>query len=315
MHEAAPVLAVEARGVVFSYGARRALDGFTLAVPKGSLFGLLGPNGSGKSTFLSLVAEMRAPSEGALRVLGEAPRAALRRRVGVVSQESSLDPLMTPREVLVLFGRLYGLSRDEARARADRLLTAVGLAGRAADRIDTLSGGMRRRLEAARALLHEPELLVLDEPTTGIDAAEREAFWKLVRDARDRGTTVLFATNDLAEADAVCELAAFVRDGRVLAAGTPSELKRGLRSETVVVGWADPTDGELEAVRRLPETGDVVQDGDTVRVSTDDASILVPKLFALAGRRITSVQIHPTTLADAYFAHVGGRVREREGVI
>lgn len=306
--------AVEARGIVFAYGGRRALDGFTLAVPRGSLFGLLGPNGSGKSTFLSLVAEMRPPPEGSLRVLGEPPRLGLRRRVGVVFQESSLDPLMTPREVLGLFARLYGLQRKEARDRAERLLAAVGLAERADDRIDTLSGGMRRRLEAARALLHEPELLVLDEPTTGIDAAERQAFWALVREARERGTTVLFATNDLAEADAVCELAAFVRDGRVVASGTPAELKRGLRAETVVVGWKAPSDEELAALRALPETGEVVRDGDTVRVSTDDASILVPKLFAVAGRRITSVQIHPTTLADAYFAHVGSRVGERTEV-
>ncbi|GBD23456.1 Daunorubicin/doxorubicin resistance ATP-binding protein DrrA [bacterium HR29] len=306
--------AVEARGVVFAYGGRRALDGLTLEVPRGSIFGLLGPNGSGKSTFLSLVAEMRPPPEGSLRVLGEPPRRALRRRVGVVFQENSLDPLMTPREVLGLFARLYGLRKEEARDRAERLLAAVGLAERADDRIDTLSGGMRRRLEAARALLHEPDLLVLDEPTTGVDAAERQAFWALALEARERGTTVLFATNDLAEADAVCELAAFVRDGRVVACGTPAELKRGLRGETVVVDWRDPSEEELAALGALPEAGEVVRDGDTVRVSTDDASVLVPKLFALAGRRITSVQIHPTTLADAYFAHVGGRVREREGI-
>lgn len=314
MADAGLVLAVEARGIVYRYGERRALDEFSLEVPKGSVFGLLGPNGSGKSTFLALLAEMVPPPEGAFHIFGAPPHRSLRRRIGFVFQEGSLDPSMTPREVLALFGRLYGLSPGVTRERSRKLMAAVGLTERMDERIDTLSGGMRRRLEAARALLHEPELLVLDEPTTGIDAEERQAFWSLVEDVRRRGATVLFATNDLAEADSVCDIAAFVRDGRVVACGTPGDLKRGLRAETVVVDWVAPEETDLAAVRRWPEVGDVIQDGTTVRVSTSDASVLVPKLFALAGRRITSVHIQPTTLADAYFAHVGVRLRSPEGV-
>lgn len=314
MVDAGPALAVEARGIVYRYGDRRALDGFSLEVPVGSVFGLLGPNGSGKSTFLALLAEMIPPPEGEFRIFGMPPQRALRRRIGFVFQENSLDPSMTPREVLTLFGRLYGLSAGAIREQSRKLMEAVGLADRMEERVDTLSGGMRRRLEAARALLHEPELLVLDEPTTGIDAEERQAFWSLVDDARHRGATVLFATNDLAEADSVCDIAAFVRDGRVVACGTPAELKRGLRAETVVVEWVDPEEADLRTVRYWPEVGDVIQDGGTVRFSTNDASVLVPKLFALAGRRITSVHIQPTTLVDAYFAHIGKRIRSPEGV-
>lgn len=301
---------VEAEGVVYRYGERRALDGFDLVVPQGTILGLLGPNGSGKSTFLSLIAGMEHPHEGRLRLFGEPPHRLLRRRIGVVFQESTLDPSMTARETLLLFARLYGLDRLLARQRTRELLDAVGLGPRADSPVGTLSGGMRRRLEAARALLHRPELLVLDEPTTGIDPAERQAFWQLVRAARDEGATVLLATNDLAEADSVCELAAFVRAGRVIAHGTPAELKRGLRSETVVVGWQSPSAEELLEVSSWREVGEVTSNGEAVRVSTDDASLLVPKLFGLAGKRIVSVQIHPTTLEDAYFAYVGGRPQE-----
>lgn len=302
---ATPVL--RAREIVHRYRDRVALDGFTLEVPPGTIFGLLGPNGSGKSTFLSLVAAQEQPQAGDLSCWGEPPRRAFRRRIGVVFQEGSLDPLMTSAELLQLFARLYGLPRGLARSRVRALLEQVGLAGRARDRIATLSGGMRRRLELARALLHEPELLVLDEPTTGIDAEEREAIWELLAAARERGATVLFATNDLVEADRVCDRAAFIRAGRVVAVGTPEELKRGLRAETVAVTWECPREEELAQVESWDSVGEVAREGDTVLISTDDARTLIPRLFELAGRRISAVSIHPTTLADAYFAHVGRR--------
>ncbi len=299
---------VSARGIVHRYQDRVALDGLTLDIPAGTIFGLLGPNGSGKSTFLSLVAAQEAPQGGELRCWGEPPQRAFRARIGVVFQEGALDPLMTPAELLRLFARLYALPRERAGKRIPELLELVGLAARAGDRIATLSGGMRRRLEVARALLHEPDLLVLDEPTTGIDAEEREAIWSLLRQARDRGATVLFATNDLAEADQVCDVAAFLRSGQVVAVGTPAELKRGLRAETVAVTWDTPAEAELATVASWPMVGEVARDGETVLISTDDARTLIPRLFELAGRRITAVSIHATTLADAYFAHVGRRI-------
>lgn len=300
---------IEARGIHHRYGQRVALNGFDLHVPAGSIFGLLGPNGSGKSTFLALLAAMESPAEGALRVFGEAPRPVLRARVGTVFQENAQDPLMTPLETMELAARLFDVPRGIARERAGGLLERFGLATRERDPIATLSGGMRRRLEVARALVHEPKLLLLDEPTTGVDPGERRNLWDAVSEAAtarpDR--TVVLASNDLAEADSICDFVAFLEAGAVVASAPPAELKRGLRAESVRLTWPSATDEHLHAVSGWPGTGDLVRDGDEVRLTTDDASGLVPRLFELAPGQILSVGIRPSTLEDAYFHHVRGR--------
>ena len=273
------------------------------------MFGLLGPNGSGKSTFVTMVAAMDAPPAGELRVFGEAPAAALRARVGTVFQENAQDPLMTVRETLALSGKLFGLSRQQIGERATRLLGEFGLGDRGGDAISALSGGMRRRLEMARALMHDPELLLLDEPTTGVDPDERKALWGALLE-RERGNrTVLLATNDLAEADAVCDQVAFVRDGRVVAAGTPAELKRGLKRESLIVTWPDVTDAQIAEVAGWPGSGSVTRDRDSLHISVDDASAFVPRLFAAANGGIRALSIETSSLEDAYFVHVGQRAR------
>ena len=300
-------LIVEARDLVRVYGERRALDGLTLAVPVGSVFGLLGPNGSGKSTFVSLLAAMVQPDEGELRVFGLAPTAALRARVGTVFQENAQDPLLSCGEYLGLAGRLFGVPRRTLRARAVGLLAIFGLSERAADPIANLSGGMRRRLDMARALLHEPELLILDEPTTGVDPDERRALWAALLGSERGSRTILLATNDLSEADAVCDRVAFLRDGRVVATGTPAELKRNLRKEALRVSW-EASAGQLAEVAGWSATGDVARDGETLHLTVDDATTFIPQLFAYAPGEIRSVSIQPATLEDAYFQHVGRRL-------
>jgi len=293
---------IEARGVVHRYGERRALDGFDLEVPPASVFGLLGPNGSGKSTFVALVAAMERPSQGSLTVFGREPSAPLRARVGTVFQENAQDPLMSVDETVWLAGRLFGVPRAALRDRARALLAAFGLGERRGDAVSTLSGGMRRRLEMARALVHDPELVLLDEPTTGVDPGERRALWDAVLGERRR--TILVATNDLAEADSVCDHVAFIKDGRVLAAGKPADLKRGLRREAVRLTWHEPTEEQLREVGRWPGTGGVTCDGQTVHITADDASALVPRLFELAPGAIRSVTIEASSLEDAYFQFV-----------
>ncbi len=305
--------AIEARDIVRSYGERRALDHFSLEVPAGSVFGLLGPNGSGKSTFITLVAGAEQPPSGSLRILGEQPHPALRARVGTVFQENAQDPLMRVGETLQLAGSLFGLSRQQATARATELLEVFGLRGRANDPVSALSGGMRRRLEMARALLHDPELLLLDEPTTGVDPEERRALWDaLLHGARGR-RTILLATNDLAEADDVCEQVAFIQSGRVVATGTPEELKRGLRREAVRLTWEGVTADELAKIASWPGTGDVTRQGDLVHVTVDDASVFVPRVFELGGHAIRSVSIEQSSLEDAYFQYVSGRTPAEVG--
>ena len=304
-----PHAIIEARGVGLSYGSRRALDALDLVVPAGSVFGLLGPNGSGKSSFISLLAAMEQPAEGTLRILGESPRAALRARVGTVFQENALDPLMSVRETLTLAGRLFAMSRDLIARRTERLLSEFGLAERLDDHISTLSGGMRRRLEMARALLHDPELLLLDEPTTGVDPDERKALWTALLQGEKGRRTILLATNDLAEADSVCDQVAFLRLGSVVAAGAPDQLKRGLKREAVRLTWDSPTDAALAEIATWAGSGEVTREGNDVHITVDDASAFVPRLFALAPHAIHAIRIEESSLEDAYFQHVGARAR------
>ncbi len=300
--------AIEAVGISHAFGKRRALDEFDLQVPLGGAFGLLGPNGSGKSTFVSLAAAAQQPQSGSLSVLGQPPHARLRRRIGTVFQESSLDPSMTPADLLGFFARLWGAARGEPVTTA---LALAGLSGRADDRIGTLSGGMRRRLEVARALLHQPELLLLDEPTSGVDSAEREALWQALL-AGGAARTIVLATNDLAEAESVCDRVAFISQGRVVATGTPAELKRGLRRETVHLDWPGMPAEALGAIAAWHDAASPAWDGGELRIPADDGATLVPRLFAL-GHGIRAVRVERATLQDAYFQHVGrGRAEAAE---
>jgi len=303
----APPLAAQAEGVSFSYEDRPALDGLSLSVPAGSVFGLLGPNGSGKSTLLSLIDGLRAPDAGAIRVLGEPPSPGLRARIGFLFQETSLDPLMTVRETLWLHGRLYGVPASALKKRLGEMLDAVGLAGRAGSLTRTLSGGMKRRLELARALLPRPQLLLLDEPTTGLDPDSDQALWTHLLEINREGTTVLLATNKVAEADRYCHRVAFIHLGRLAAEGSPEELKAGLKHDGV---WAEG-DFTPEFVDRLagwPDVGRLTWAPPVLHVTVDSASAFVPRLFQEAGQSITGVRLREATLEDAYFDIVGAAV-------
>lgn len=304
-----PAQVIDARDLSFSYGDRRALDHFSLSVPRGSVFGLLGPNGSGKSTFVTMLAAMEPPASGVILAFGQHPSAKLRARAGTVFQENAADPLMTVAETLWLSGRLFGLGRSLIETRMSELLRLFGLASREHDATASLSGGMRRRLEMCRALLHDPELLLLDEPTTGVDPEERRALWDALLRRRDGQRTIVLATNDLGEADAVCDMVAFVQAGRVIAAGAPEELKRGLRRESVRLEWEAPSPEQLKQVQEWAGVGDLVQDGAIIHVTVDDAATFVPRLFTIAGAGIRSVAIDKASLEDAYFQHVS---RHRE---
>ncbi|PFG75111.1 ABC transporter ATP-binding protein [Tepidiforma thermophila] len=299
--------AVVAEGVRRQYGERVALDGFSLEVPEGSVFGVLGPNGSGKSTFLALVAGAERPPEGSLTILGGPPTRSVRARIGTVFQENASDPLMTPLEYLLFAAGLFGVTGRAARERSADLLERFGLAARANDPISTLSGGMRRRLEVARALLHRPALLLLDEPTTGVDPEERKLLWETVLAERG-GATVLLATNDLHEADAVCDLVAFVQAGRVVATGSPAELKRNLRKQTVRVELHSAS-SEVEArIAELAGADNVAAANGELLLTTDDAPALAAQLLAAVGTAIRGLRIDEASLEDAYFQFVQRRM-------
>jgi ABC-2 type transport system ATP-binding protein len=238
--------AVEATGLVKRYGGRtgdvEAVRGVDLRVHEGEVFGFLGPNGAGKSTTMRMLTTLLSITEGSARVAGrDVAREpdAVRRRIGVALQEAGLDPRQTGRELLVLQARLFGLSARQAAERTNELLALVELEDAADRSIKGYSGGMKRRLDLASALVHEPEVLFLDEPTTGLDPASRLTVWDEVRRINARGTTVFLTTQYLEEADALCERLAIIDDGRIVREGTPEGLKAELRERCGLD--ADPT--------------------------------------------------------------------------
>jgi ABC-2 type transport system ATP-binding protein len=231
--------AVVADGLVKTYGGRgdtvEAVRGVDLRVERGEVFGFLGPNGAGKSTTVRMLTTLLTITSGTATVAGlDVAREpdAVRRRIGVALQEAGLDPRQTGRELLELQGRLFDLSPREAAARAEELLELVELTDAADRRIKSYSGGMKRRLDLASALVHLPEVLFLDEPTTGLDPASRVTVWDEVRRINERGTTVFLTTQYLEEADQLCDRLAIIDDGRIVRDGTPAQLKAELRERT-----------------------------------------------------------------------------------
>ncbi|MEX2246078.1 MAG: ABC transporter ATP-binding protein [Dehalococcoidia bacterium] len=306
----ADATAIDIDTLSFSYGEQVALDTLSLRVAVGAVFGLLGPNGSGKSTLLSLLTERRRPQSGTIRLLGEPLTARLRARMGVVFQEPSLDPHMTVIETMRLQARLFALPGAAATRRTAQLLDTVGLADRGSALTATLSGGMKRRLELARALIADPELLLLDEPTLALDPESKQRLWAHLREANAAGLTLLVATNDVQEAERYCGTVALLSAGKLVAQGAPSELRHGLRREAVRIEWRDgavPDDGLLEA---LPGAGQIRRAGQVAHVTVDAAAPFLARLFERAGERIHAVRIEESTLEDVYFQLVGRAISQ-----
>ena len=236
---ARPVIQVE--GLRHLYNGRPALDGVSFDVRPAEIFGLLGPNGSGKTTMFRILSTLMLPSGGRALIQGcdaATNPTALRRHIGVVFQAQSIDIKLSAEENLRHVGHLYGLRGAALKARIREMLGRVGLLERAKDRAETFSGGMQRRLELAKGLLHHPSVLLLDEPTTGLDPQNRANLWQHVRGLRASGTTVFLTTHYLEEADELADRVAIVDHGHVVAEGTPNELKRAMASSTIVIETA-----------------------------------------------------------------------------
>jgi ABC-2 type transport system ATP-binding protein len=313
MHRATPgEAAISVTGLVKSFGDLRALDGVDLYVPAGSVLGLLGPNGAGKTTAVRVLTTLLKPDAGTVLVTGldvVRDAAELRGRIGLAGQYAAVDENLTGLENLVMVGRLYGMRRTEAKRRGQELLMRFDLV-EAADRpAKTYSGGMRRRLDLAAALVARPPVLFLDEPTTGLDPRSRLEVWATIEGLVAEGTTVLLTTQYLDEADRLADLIAVIDRGRVIAEGTPDELKDRVGGERLEVHLADAS-AVATAVRALAPMSDEppVADGETVRLPVSRRSgTIVEAVRRLddAGVAVDDLGLRRPTLDDVFLALTG----------
>ena len=314
---------IETDGLRKSFKTRRgvveAVKGVDLRVGSGEIFGFLGPNGAGKTTTMRMLTTLLPPTSGEARVVGhnlanESER--VREKIGYVSQAGGVEDGATGRENLVLQGRLYGLDKATARARTDDLLTTLQLDSIADRPGSTYSGGQRRRLDIALGLVHQPTLLFLDEPTTGLDPQSRARLWDEVRHLRDGGTTIFLTTHYLDEADALCDRLAIIDDGRIVVEGTPDALKRQIAGDVVTLGL-DTQDGALERAQALLQSQPFVREltiEDTVlRLYVEQGETALPAILRVldgAGLTLRSIALARSTLDDVFLRQTGRSLRE-----
>jgi daunorubicin resistance ABC transporter ATP-binding subunit len=306
--------AIEVRGLRKSFGEVVALDGLALAVDAGSVFGLLGPNGAGKTTLVRVLATLLEPDGGHATVLGHdvvAEPLAVRRRIGLAGQAAAVDEELSGRENLEMIGRLYRLPGAQARLRAREVLGRFRLTDAADRRVATYSGGMRRRLDLGASLVGRPPVLLLDEPTTGLDPRSRLELWSVIDELRREGTTVLLTTQNLDEADRLAQRIAVVDHGRIAAHGTPTELKAAIGAEVLLVRTRDPASAR-EACLILSDLA--TGDGPAVDAATGEIRFVVtdPSASAEAIRRldaqrlpIAAIELQRPSLDDVFLTLTG----------
>jgi ABC-2 type transport system ATP-binding protein len=315
---------IEAEGLRKTYKPSvRALDGLSFSVPVGSVFALLGPNGAGKTTTVRILTTLARPDSGSARVAGIdvlADPGRVRSVIGAVSQHSGAVSLLSGRENLALQGKLHGMRGRALHSQVTGLLGQFGLADAAGRPVRTYSGGMRRRLDIATVLVHRPAVLFLDEPTTGLDPEGRADLWAaLTRLAGQHGTTILITTHYLEEADQYAARVAIVDQGRIVAEGTPDELKAGLRGDSVVLELASP--GHMEPAQKaltpVPEVRALNADGAVLRARVTDGPQALPSVLAAleaSGVPVRSVAVARPSLDDVYLHHAGRSFRRAEGI-
>lgn len=305
--------AIETTGLCKSFGPTRALDALDLHIQGGAVYGLLGPNGAGKTTAIRVLTTLLRPSAGTARVLGldvVRDAAAVRQRVSLTGQYASIDEDLTGHENLVLISRLLGLSWLDARRRASELLAVFGLSEAASRQVRTFSGGMRRRIDIAASLVTKPDILFLDEPTTGLDPRSRNQVWELVRQIASAGTTVLLTTQYLEEADRLAERMAVIDHGRVIAEGTSHELKASVGANTLRFQLAqDARRGEAASLVAGMLGDGVLSDSDptALSVKVPDAAAAAAVLAALSQARleVSHFSLGTPSLDDVFFALTG----------
>lgn len=310
--------AVDVRGITKQYGDFKAVDNISFSVAEGETFGFLGPNGAGKTTLIRMLTSLLPPSSGSARVAGrEVVREAeeVRRHIGVVPQAMTSDLDLTGFENMDIYGRFYGIGKKERRERIAHLLDTVGLTARAKDLVAAYSGGMRRRLEIARVLIHRPRILFLDEPTIGLDPQSRHVIWDFLQAFKQGDVmTIFLTTHYMDEAEEFCDRVAIIDNGKIIAIGSPAELKAQLPGNDIVNLRLDSlTDALAQQVGELAFVRTVSSEDHNLRVGVDNgAENLLPLLEKVkeAGGKVLSTAIHEQSLEDVFIHHTGKAIRE-----
>jgi ABC-2 type transport system ATP-binding protein len=312
--------AISLRSLTKRFGELVAVDSVNLEIAKGELFGLLGPNGAGKTTLIKMLTTMLRPTEGEARVWGHnvaKERNEVRSSIGVVFQDPSIDNMLTGRENLDFHGRMYGMDGSLRKMRIDEVLELVDLTDKADIKMEDYSGGMQRRLEIARGLMHHPKVLFLDEPTLGLDAQTRRYIWKYVEEMNaTEGVTIVLTTHYMEEADYLCDRVAIVDNGRIVALDTPKNLKDLIGADTITLEVESGGDALLQSLKSVDWIKSTTTTNGTIELRVDHAQARIPEVMIEAYKNkalIKSVGLHEPTLEDVFLKFTGKKIREAEG--
>ncbi len=320
MGESKPEAVIETRGLRRIFKTRRrtveAVVGVDLNVTRGEIFGFLGPNGAGKTTTLRMLATLLPPSGGTARVAGcdlATQPGLIRERIGYVGQAGGADREITGRTELVFQGRLYGMTTEAAQKRAAELIDMLELEGAADRKVGTYSGGQKRRLDIGLGLVHGPQLLFLDEPTTGLDPQSRARVWQEVQRMHEHGTTVFLTTHYLDEADALGDRVAIIDYGKIVAEGTPEELKRAIAGDVVTFSVAGDQQRAMDMIKDQDFVREARLEDGSVHLYVDRGEVAMPAILRLldgAGLQLTTVELHRPSLDDVFLRQTGRSLRE-----
>jgi ABC-2 type transport system ATP-binding protein len=305
-------IVIETSGLAKKFGRLMAVDHIDLLIREGEVFGLLGPNGAGKTTTLSMLATLLKPTEGAAKVNKHdivTESDAVRRSIGIVFQDPSSDDILTGKENLYLHALMYGVEAAVREQRISEVLRLVDLEDRANSQVKTYSGGMRRRLELARGLLHRPKILFLDEPTLGLDPQTREHIWQYIRRLADQErVTVILTTHYMDEAEHLCDRVAIIDDGKIVALDTPDQLKQIIGGDIVRLKIQNP---KLSPIKDLPYIVKVEQTDGYVMLTVKNSSVHLQEILASVGN-VESVELRTPTLNDVFLHYTGHEIREAD---
>lgn len=309
---------VEVENLTKSFGDFRAVDNLSFNVAHGEVFGLLGPNGAGKSTLIRMLTTLLPPTSGTARINGfDVVRSAneVRQSIGVIPQATTSDLDLSAEENMTIFAKLYGIPAEKRRRTIDELLAAVDLTQWKDKPVKMFSGGMRRRLEIARGLVHEPKIFFLDEPTTGLDPVSRVSVWEMLsRFKRERDLTILLTTHYMDEADKLCDRIAIVDHGKLVALDSPLKLKASIPGKNILeVSFSLVPPGWFETIKALPEVADVKADGNVFRISSNNGPRTTIELLETArqaGIAVNSISVQSTTLDDVFVHYTGHQLRD-----